>query len=51
MNIKRFSTIGYFIRSYFNCSMDYSDLESCIDDFFRLENGNIVNDIVNFNKK
>lgn len=37
MNLKRFSTIGYFIRNYFNCSMDYSDLESCIDDFFRLE--------------
>lgn len=37
MNIKNFSTIGYFIKNYFNGSMDYSDLESCIDDFFKWE--------------
>lgn len=37
MNIKKFSTIGYFIKNYFNWSMDYSDLEGCIEDFLTRE--------------
>ncbi|MDE5894311.1 MAG: hypothetical protein K2H45_15465 [Acetatifactor sp.] len=32
MNINKFSTIGYFVKNYFNWSMDYSELESCIED-------------------
>lgn len=38
MNVKQFSMIGYFIKHYFNWSMDYSDLESCIEDFLIREN-------------
>ena len=38
MNIKRFETIGYFIKNYFNWSMDYSELEGLIDDFMVREN-------------
>ena len=38
MNVYEFSTIGYFISHYFNWSMDYSDLENCIDDFLIREN-------------
>lgn len=34
MNINGFGTIGYFIKNYFNCSMDWSELESCAEDFF-----------------
>lgn len=41
MNAYEFSTIGYFIEHYFNCSMDYSDLENCIVDF--LLNENVIN--------
>ena len=33
MNINKFSTIGYFIKNYFNWSKDYSELEGCIEDF------------------
>ena len=38
MNVYEFSTIGYFISHYFNWSMDYSDLENCIEDFLIREN-------------
>ena len=38
MNIKKFNTIGYFIKHYFNWSMGWSELESCIDDFLIREN-------------
>lgn len=38
MNVYEFSTIGYFMSHYFNWSMDYSDLENCIDDFLMSEN-------------
>lgn len=38
MNIKQFKTIGYFIQSYFNWSVDYSELDSCIKDFLTSEN-------------
>ncbi|MDE7224978.1 MAG: hypothetical protein K2O34_14520, partial [Acetatifactor sp.] len=37
MNIKGFSTIGYFIKNYFNCSMDWSEPESCAEDFLQGE--------------
>lgn len=37
MNINKFCTIGYFIKNYFNWSMDYSDLEGCIADFLTKE--------------
>lgn len=37
MNIKNFSTVGYFIKHYFNWSMNYSDLETCIGDFLMRE--------------
>lgn len=33
MDITKFSTIGYFIKSYFNWSMDWSELENCIEEF------------------
>ncbi len=33
MDINRFSTIGYFIKSYFNWSTDWSELENCIEEF------------------
>lgn len=42
MNAYEFGTIGYFISHYFNCSMDYSDLENCIDDFLLKENITII---------
>ena len=42
MNIERFETIGYFIKCYFNWSMDYSDLENLIDDFLTRENEKYV---------
>ena len=48
MNIYEFSTIGYFISHYFNWSMDYSDLENCIDDFLMREN---IADIKAFKKE
>lgn len=38
MNIRQFKTIGYFVKNYFNWSMDNSELESCIEDFFTSEN-------------
>lgn len=38
MNVKQFSMIGYFIKHYFNWSMDYSDLETCIEEFLSREN-------------
>lgn len=38
MKVDEFCTIGYFIKHYFNWSMDYSDLENCIEDFFMREN-------------
>jgi hypothetical protein len=38
MNVHEFSTLGYFMSHYFNWSMDYSDLENCIDDFLMSEN-------------
>lgn len=38
MNVKQFSMIGYFIKYYFNWSMDYSDLETCIEEFLSREN-------------
>ncbi len=38
MNVKQFKTIGYFVKNYFNWSMDNSELESCIEDFFASEN-------------
>lgn len=38
MNIKQFHTIGYFVKNYFHWSMDYSQLEGCIADFFTSEN-------------
>ena len=37
MNIQEFNTVGYFIKHYFNWSMNYSDLESCIEDFLMRE--------------
>lgn len=37
MNTKKFNTIGYFVKHYFNWSMDYSDLECCIEDFLMRE--------------
>ena len=37
MDIKIFSTVGYFAEVYFNCSMDWSDLESVIGDFLMRE--------------
>ena len=48
MNVYEFSTIGYFISHYFNWSMDYSDLENCIDDFLMREN---IADIKAFKKE
>ena len=38
MNIKQFYTIGYLVKNYFHWSMDYSQLEGCIADFFTSEN-------------
>lgn len=38
MDINKFNTIGYFIACYFNWSMDWSELESCIEDFLISEN-------------
>lgn len=38
MNIKRFSTMRYFVDTYFNCSMDWSDLEPLVEDFLMNEN-------------
>ena len=38
MNINKFNTVGYFISHYFNSSMDWSELESCIEDFLIREN-------------
>lgn len=38
MNLKRFSTLGYFAEVYFNCSMNWSDLENLIEDFLMREN-------------
>lgn len=37
MNIKRFSTVRYFAELYFNCSMNWSELESLIGDFLMRE--------------
>lgn len=37
-NIKQFETVGYFVKHYFNWSMNYSDLENCIEDFLIREN-------------
>ena len=38
MNISRFDTVGYFIKHYFNWSMNDSDLENLIEDFLEREN-------------
>ena len=38
MNLKRFSILGYFAEVYFNCSMNWSDLENLIEDFLMREN-------------
>lgn len=43
MNVYEFSTVGYFMKHYFNWSMDYSDLENCIEDFLMRENVTNVN--------
>lgn len=37
MNISRFDTVGYFIKHYFNWSMNDSDLENLIEDFLERE--------------
>lgn len=37
VNIKEFNTIGYFIKYYFNWSMNYAELEDCIEDFLMRE--------------
>lgn len=37
MNIKRFSTVRYFAEFYFNCSMDWFELEGLIGDFLMRE--------------
>lgn len=37
VNIKEFNTIGYFIKYYFNWSMNYAELEDCIEDFLTRE--------------
>lgn len=47
MNINRFSTVGYFIKHYFNWSMDASDLENLIEHFFEMENQETINDFRN----
>lgn len=38
MALKIFSTLGYFAEVYFNCSMNWSDLENLIEDFLMREN-------------
>lgn len=38
MKCNRFNTFGYFIKNYFNWSMDYADLENLVEEFKRLEN-------------
>ncbi len=38
MNAKMFEVFGYFVRSYFNWSMNHADLEKCIDEFLISEN-------------
>lgn len=38
MNVKNFCTVRYFAEVYFNCSMNWSDLETLIDDFLMREN-------------
>ncbi len=38
MNVKNFCTVRYFAEVYFNCSMNWSDLEILIDDFLMREN-------------
>lgn len=43
MNINQFKTIGYFIQSYFNWSVDYSELDRCIRDFLTSENEDKIN--------
>lgn len=48
MNIQEFNTIGYFIKHYFNWSMNYSDLKSCIEDFLMRER---KEDIKSFKKE
>lgn len=37
MNIKTFSTVRYFAENYFNCSMDWFELEGLIGDFLMRE--------------
>lgn len=29
--------LGYFIKNYFNCSMDWAELENCVQAFFAEE--------------
>lgn len=48
MNIQEFNTVGYFMKRYFNWSMNYSDLESCIEDFLMSEK---KEDIKSFKKE
>ena len=36
-DIKRFSTIGYFMESYFNWSKNWDDLEGCLEEFTQRE--------------
>ena len=38
MDVRQFKTIGYFVKSYYNWSVDKSELERCIEDFFASEN-------------
>lgn len=47
MNQIRFDTLRYFAKAYFNCSMNWSDLENLIDDFMMRENKQIIDDFKN----
>ena len=47
MNQIRFDTLRYFAKVYFNCSMNWSDLENLIDDFMMRENKQIIDDFKN----
>ena len=42
MKIDGFKTVGYFVRHYFNWSMDDSDLEDLIEDFLNRENEEVI---------
>ena len=42
IDIKKFHATSYFSEVYFNCSMDWSDLEYLLGDFLMRENQKIV---------